>query len=129
MRAIERTAQFKRDFKREMKGRHGPTLEAALTDVLHALVRDTPLEEKYRDHPLSGEWTGFRDRHVKPDLVLIYGKPDADTVLPPMTKRKSFQCHMIDEACADAPRLHLYRSLRLRGDSSRGERRGSRSLH
>ena len=29
--------------------------------------------EKYRDHPLSGDWSGFRECHVKPDLVLIYG--------------------------------------------------------
>jgi mRNA interferase YafQ len=77
MRAIERTTQFKRDFKREMKGRHRTTLEAALADVLRALADDALLAEKYRDHPLSGEWSGFRDCHVKPDLVLIYEKPDA----------------------------------------------------
>ena len=64
MRAIERTTQFKRDFKREMKGRHRPTLEADLTGVLRALVGDAPLAEKYRDHPLSGEWSGFRDCHI-----------------------------------------------------------------
>jgi mRNA interferase YafQ len=80
MRAIERTTQFKRDFKREMKGRRRTTLEVALTDLLRALVSDAPLAEKYRDHALSGEWSGFRDCHVKPDLVLIYEKPDADTL-------------------------------------------------
>jgi len=51
-----------------------------LTTVLHTLVSDTPLAERYRDHPLSGEWSGFRDCHVKPDLVLIYEKPDAETL-------------------------------------------------
>jgi mRNA interferase YafQ len=80
MRAIERTTQFRRDFKREKKGRHRPTLEADLTSVLRALVGDAPLAEKYRDHPLSGEWSGFRDCHIKPDLVLIYEKPDTDTL-------------------------------------------------
>ena len=80
MRAIERTTQFRRDFKREMKGRHRATLEADLTALLRVLVSDTPLAEKYRDHPLSGDWSGFRDRHVRPDLVLIYEKPDADTL-------------------------------------------------
>ncbi len=43
MRAIERTTQFKRDFKREMKGRHRNTLEGDLTAVLHALTSDTRL--------------------------------------------------------------------------------------
>lgn len=80
MRAIERTTQFRRDFKREMKGRHRTTLEADLTALLRVLVSDTPLAEKYRDHPLSGDWSGFRDCHVRPDLVLIYEKPNADTL-------------------------------------------------
>jgi mRNA interferase YafQ len=80
MRAIERTTQFKRDFKREMKGRQRATLETALTDVLHTPANDAPLAETYRDHSLSGSWSGFRDCHVKPDLVLIYEKPDAGTL-------------------------------------------------
>jgi mRNA interferase YafQ len=80
MRAIERTSQFKRDFKREMKGRHRGPLEADLMAVLRALVADTPLAARYRDHPLSGDWSGFRDCHVRPDLVLIYEKPDAETL-------------------------------------------------
>jgi mRNA interferase YafQ len=29
------------------------------------------------DHPLSGAWGDFRDCHLKPDLILIYRKPDA----------------------------------------------------
>ena len=39
-----------------------------------------PLAPRYRDHDLSGEWAGYRDCHIKPDLVLIYRKPDADTL-------------------------------------------------
>lgn len=30
------------------------------------------LPEKYQDHPLTGKWIGFRDCHIKPDVVLIY---------------------------------------------------------
>ena len=41
MRAIERTTQFKRDFKREMKGRHRTTLETDLTAALRARKRRT----------------------------------------------------------------------------------------
>ena len=29
---------------------------------------------------MTGDWSGYRDCHLKPDLVLIYGKPDADTL-------------------------------------------------
>ncbi len=81
MRTIERTGQFKRDYKREKRGRHRTALDADLTPILTALARDQPLDVRYRDHPLSGEWSDHRDCHVRPDLVLIYQKPDDDTLL------------------------------------------------
>lgn len=80
MRQIERTTRFRRDYKREIRGRHGATLEASLLAVLHALVTDEPPAERYRDHSLSGDWAGFRDCHLKPDLILIYEKPDDNTL-------------------------------------------------
>ena len=72
MLTIERTGQFKRDYKREHKGRHRTTLETALVEVLKVLVQDQPLEDKYRDHQLTGSYKDYRDCHIKPDLVLIY---------------------------------------------------------
>ena len=80
MRTIERSTRFKRDYKREAKGRHRATLDADLLPVLAALASDTPLDPKYADHALSGEWGGSRDCHIKPDLVLIYHKPDDATL-------------------------------------------------
>ncbi|MFZ2524126.1 MAG: type II toxin-antitoxin system YafQ family toxin [Candidatus Ferrigenium altingense] len=80
MRTIERTNQFKRDYKRELKGQHRATLEDDLVEVVKALARDVPLAERYHDHALTGDWKNFRDCHIKPDLVLIYQKPD-DRVL------------------------------------------------
>src|SRR3546814_9631328 len=69
MRTIDRSTRFKRDYKRESKGRHRATLDADLLPVLAALATDTPLDPKYRDHELSGDWAGYRDCHVKHDLV------------------------------------------------------------
>lgn len=80
MRTIERTGQFKRDYKREAKGRHRATLDRDLMAVLSALVQDKPLEPRHRDHALTGDWSDHRDCHVKPDLVLIYQKPDGGTL-------------------------------------------------
>lgn len=80
MREIERTGRFKRDYRREAKGRHRATLDEGLVAVLRMLVADTPLPERYRDHALAGDWSGYRDCHVKPDLVLIYEKPDDATL-------------------------------------------------
>ena len=78
MRKIERTGQFKRDYKREAKGRHRTTLDADLVPVLVALANDQLLEPRHRDHGLTGNWKDYRDCHVKPDLVLIYQKPDPE---------------------------------------------------
>jgi mRNA interferase YafQ len=78
MRTIERTVQFRRDYKREAKGPHRATLETDFIVVLEALANDEPLAEKYRDHALTGDWKDHRDCHIKPDLLLIYRKPDDD---------------------------------------------------
>jgi mRNA interferase YafQ len=80
MRALERSTAFKRDYKREARGWHNATLDAAFASVLVALLNDEPLEPRHRDHELSGDWSGYRECHIKPDLLLIYRKPDADTL-------------------------------------------------
>lgn len=77
---IEQTSQFKRDYKREKKGRHRTTLEPDLRKILQALTNHQPLADKHRDHALSGDWKDHRDCHVRPDLVLIYRVPDDDTL-------------------------------------------------
>jgi len=80
MRRIERTSQFKRDYKREKRGRHRVGLDQALLQHVGWLVADVRLPPRARDHSLSGEWEDFRDCHIKPNLVLIYRKPDDETL-------------------------------------------------
>ena len=80
MRTIERTRQFKRDYKRESRGRQRTSLDAELASVVAALAGDEPLEPQRHEHALSGEWSDHRDCHLKPDLVLTYLKPDAETL-------------------------------------------------
>ena len=56
MRTIERTSQFKRDYKRESRGgRHRTYLDASLALIVEALANDQPLEPRHHDHALSGE--------------------------------------------------------------------------
>lgn len=76
MRTIERTTQFKRDYKRESKGQHRQVLAADFPEILTIIAEDQALAEKHRDHALTDDWKDHRDCHIKPDLILIYRKPD-----------------------------------------------------
>lgn len=80
MRRIELTGAFRRDFKRKKKGQHRRDLDSLVSGVVSLLVEDAPLPEKHRDHGLGGEWRDHRECHLKPDLLLIYRKPDADVL-------------------------------------------------
>ncbi len=59
MRTIDRSSAFKRDYKREAKGLYRATLDDELASVLQALANDQPLDARYRDHDLSGDWAGW----------------------------------------------------------------------
>ena len=65
MRQLSRTKQFKKDLKRESKGQHKATLQDELQMLVDLLVNDSELPDSYCDHPMIGEWKGFRDAHVK----------------------------------------------------------------
>ncbi len=64
---LEYASQFKKDFKKIAKL---PIPEVG--HVIKQLQLGEALAEKYVDHSLSGNWQGYRDCHIKPDLVLIY---------------------------------------------------------
>ena len=81
MRTIERSSAFKRDFKRaKVAPRHRKDLDSLVSTVVVRLASDQALPSNNRDHGLSGDWAGYRECHLKPDLLLIYRKPDADTL-------------------------------------------------
>ena len=67
---LEYSTQFKRDFKKIAKLPIPDIVE--IGHVIKQLQPGQVLPEKYVDHPLSGNWQGYRDCHIKPDLVLIY---------------------------------------------------------
>ena len=77
MRSVKYTSRFRRDYKREQSGRHGKRLDAELSETVTMLAKDETLPRRYFDHALGGEWSDHRDCHIRPDLILIYRKPDA----------------------------------------------------
>ena len=81
MRTIERSSSFKRDYKRvKAAPRHSKDADLLLSAILRLLLADRLLPESNRDHALSGNWLGYRECHVKPDLLLIYRKTDVGTL-------------------------------------------------
>ncbi len=48
--------------------------------MVKALAENEPLKAHWRDHALTGQWRNCRDCHIKPDLVLIYRKPNTKTL-------------------------------------------------
>ena len=65
----KRSSQFKRDVKRVQK--RGKDM-AKLRTLLRMLIDQVPLPEAYQDHPLRGNWGGYRDAHIEPDWLLLY---------------------------------------------------------
>lgn len=43
-----------------------------LEDVITKLSQGIPLEEKHRNHQLTGNFAGYHECHIKPDWLLIY---------------------------------------------------------
>ena len=70
MLTLEYATQFKKDFKKIEKLPIPDVVEVG--HVIKLLQLGETLPDKYVDHLLSGNWQGYRDCHVKPDLVLIY---------------------------------------------------------
>ena len=65
------TKQFQKDYKRI---KNHISYGAALRMVVDLLLKETLLPIKYKDHPLKGNMSDFRECHIKPDLLLIYKK-------------------------------------------------------
>jgi mRNA interferase YafQ len=77
-----RTNKYLKGFKRDYK--HIKKLRCFNEDVfirtINLLISDKQLPLSQKDHPLIGNWKGFRECHIKPDLLLIYRKPDKETL-------------------------------------------------
>lgn len=69
MLTIKYQTTFKRDYKRIKKRGYDTRL---LEKVITILVEGKPLPLEYRDHPLSGDYSGCRECHIAPDWLLVY---------------------------------------------------------
>lgn len=61
--------RFERDLRLILK--RGKSLEK-IKKIMRQLAEQKPLDEKYCDHPLKGEYVDCRECHIEPDWLLIY---------------------------------------------------------
>lgn len=60
---------FKKDYKKILKRGYK---QESFEEVLGILVNQKVLPKKHKDHPLLGNWSGFRECHIASDWLLIY---------------------------------------------------------
>ncbi|MDO5568237.1 mRNA interferase YafQ [Eubacterium pyruvativorans] len=75
---VKFTSQFKKDLKLAKKQRK--SLDK-LFEVIDILSNGNPLDAKYHDHELTGNYKGTRECHIEPDWLLIYELRDDVLVL------------------------------------------------
>lgn len=51
-----------------------------LKNVMLKLASEEILDPKYHDHPLKGDWAGYRECHVEPNWLLIYKIEGSDII-------------------------------------------------
>ena len=70
--------RFKKDLKLAIRKGYNIDL---LEEVVNKLAAGETLEQKYRDHELSGDFKGLRECHITPDWLLVYQIIDSELVL------------------------------------------------
>ena len=75
---IERTNQFKKDYK--LARRRSKRLEH-IESVVDSLARQQLLHARHQPHKLTGDLEGYWECHVEPDYLLLYGYAGGRLVL------------------------------------------------
>ena len=75
---IERTNQFKKDFKLARK--RGSKLER-MESVIRSLASEEPLPPRHKPHKLTGDLAGYWEWHVEPDYLLMYAYGEGSVIL------------------------------------------------
>ena len=70
-RTSDYTKAFQKDYERlSRSGRYD--LNRLKQAMLLLIANDSPLGPEWLDHPLKGEWSGYRECHIGGDFLLIY---------------------------------------------------------
>jgi mRNA interferase YafQ len=76
---VFRSKHFEKSLKKILSGGKIKLIEIEATIDILASGEKIPV--RYRDHALKGEWKGYRECHIKPDVLLIYTIQKEELVL------------------------------------------------
>ncbi|MDQ3288783.1 MAG: type II toxin-antitoxin system YafQ family toxin [Pseudomonadota bacterium] len=77
-RRVNSTAQFRKDWE-DIKGAGRQDLSRAKAGMMLLVADDAPMPPEYKDHPLKGPWSRYREFHAGGDLLVVY-RVDGDLV-------------------------------------------------
>ena len=75
---VQYSNEFRKGLKKLKNDKNSLNL---VRNIIKKLANNEILEAKYKDHKLLGEYAGFRECHIKPDLLLIYKKENKALIL------------------------------------------------
>lgn len=88
---LHTATSFRKDYKKLSK------LEIADTDVvIKKLLNNETLDASYNDHDLHGNYDGYRECHIRPDLLLVYKRFETGELLVITLYRISSHTNIFD---------------------------------
>ena len=78
---IIRTKTFERSYKKLKQSGIKKQVIHDIKSIIDALASGKPLSAKHRDHKLTGYFEGYRECHVRPNLLLVYQIDHGNLVL------------------------------------------------
>ncbi|MCE2706829.1 MAG: type II toxin-antitoxin system YafQ family toxin [Proteobacteria bacterium] len=62
------------------KYKHDKVVLEELNLVIDLLINEKSLPEKYRNHRLTGNYSGMMELHLRPDDLLVYFKIEKESI-------------------------------------------------
>ncbi|HEY4509460.1 MAG TPA: type II toxin-antitoxin system YafQ family toxin [Candidatus Paceibacterota bacterium] len=81
MYTILRTKSFERSYKKLKESGIKKQVIEDLKSIIDTLASAKPLSAKHHDHKLAGHFAGYRECHVRPNLLLVYQIDHGNLVL------------------------------------------------
>ncbi|MEK9154258.1 MAG: type II toxin-antitoxin system YafQ family toxin [Patescibacteria group bacterium] len=79
MHIVKLSSRYKKSLRRVSQ--YPSFVVEELDEIVIKLTQNIPLESRYRDHDLKGQYQGIRECHIRNDLLLLYQKQDDALIL------------------------------------------------